>query len=97
MDAKTHQVKVARAKAKRVATTLMFAATSAATLWLAYLLFSSADCGQSGSRLAWAIAGLCAIMGSNAVAVMLLVVGAVAGWLAWTSGNPTTRSSRTRA
>lgn len=92
MDAKTHQAQLARAKAKRVATTLMFAAVSATTFWLAYLLFSSADCGQSGSRLAWAVSGLCAIMGSDAVAVMLGVLAAVAGWLAWMSCNVTARS-----
>ena len=97
MDVKTHEAKVARAKAKRAATTLVFAVASGGMFWLAYLLFTSADCAQSGSRLAWAIASLCAVMGANAVAVMLLTVGGVAAWLAWTSGNLTTRSTRTRA
>ena len=97
MDVKTHEAKVARTKARRAATTLTFAAVSVGMFWFAYLLFSSADCAQSGNRLAWVIAGLCAVMGANAVAVMLLTVGGAAAWLAWTSGNLTTRSTRTRA
>lgn len=97
MDAKTHQAKVARAKAKRVATSLLFAAASGVMFLLAYQLFSSADCAQTGSRLAWVVSGMCAVLGSSAATTMLLVVGVVAAWLAWTSGNLTIRPTRTRA
>jgi hypothetical protein len=97
MDIKAHEAKVARASKKRVATALIFVAASGVTFWLAYLLFTSTDCGETGSRLAWVVVSACAIVGADAAATMLVALGAAMAWLAWTSGNLTARRTGTRA